>query len=49
VITYNKSFKIQQPLWAAARDAVNGTRNGSSLALLSVMLKAVPALKACAA
>jgi hypothetical protein len=27
----------------------NGTRNGSSLALLSVMLKAVPALKACAA
>jgi hypothetical protein len=40
LVQHNKSFKA---------DAVDGTRNGSSLALLSVILKAVPALKACAA
>jgi len=37
---HNKSFKA---------DAVNGTRSGSSLALLSIELKAAPALKACPA
>jgi hypothetical protein len=30
-------------------DAVNGTRSGSSLALLSIKPKAAPELKACAA
>jgi hypothetical protein len=39
-MTHNKSLKA---------DAVNGTRSGSSLALLSIKLKTAPELKACAA
>jgi hypothetical protein len=39
-MTHNKALKA---------DAINGTRSGSSLALLSIKPKAAPELKACAA